>query len=140
MIEGREGVERKIAQQKEEREIVVEQISKLREQYQDLEEIERYYGQKCEEFQQIMERKRKNAQRIAECVHPPYGVKELAVCLTEKLYGSSYEIAAENVREFGERIFREKEQVLSEIEQKETEEQMVKQKISSLEKLLLTGG
>ena len=54
MIEGKNGVLHRISEQKEERENVKNQISKLVLQYQEIQEAEAYFQQKKSQFEQII--------------------------------------------------------------------------------------
>ncbi len=137
MIEGKNGVLHRISEQKEERENVKNQISKLVLQYQEIQEAEAYFQQKKSQFEQIIASRRERADRIAECMHPPYFAEEFSNQLREKLYGNDYEAALENIEEFGKEIETEKIKLSEEIQKKKETEKKLDQEISTLEKLLI---
>lgn len=126
-----------IAQQRQEREAVQYQLIKLYEEYDALEELEQEYQRKHEEFEEIIQVRRKNAKHMEDCLHPPCVLKEFSGCLSEKLYGSEYEIASENVRMLGEEITKEKQQLSNKIAQEEAKERILEQRILALEKLMI---
>ncbi|MCI7812532.1 MAG: hypothetical protein SO016_11565 [Lachnospiraceae bacterium] len=136
MIDGKKGVTQMIAQQREEQEALQRQIAKLYGRYQTLEEIEREYRKEEEAFSKMIHQTRAGAQKIAQTFHPPHMVGEFSNCLAEKLYGSEYEMASDNIKEIGEKISEERRKIQGQIDQEETRQRMLEQRIASLERLL----
>ena len=137
MITGRDGVEQMLLRQKVEKEALQNHILNLKRRYEDLQEAIGCYRKKRESFYQLMTQKREKAQKIAQCSHPPYIIKEFSDYLREELYGSDYEDAVENIKAFEEEILKEQEILAAQIEEEEKKRQMTEQKILALEKLMV---
>ena len=58
-MDGRNGVAQMITRQRQQQELIQYQLIKLYERYHDLEELEREYKRKQEEFEQMVQARRK---------------------------------------------------------------------------------